>query len=181
MGKLRIEDKTTDRLIISVKYTGLNGRKRIASAIIDTGAYVTYIGIAYIRAFGSTVDLGNIKLGQLRPMYGITDVPLKTRYKSDEKICASFPIKLKNIIFDDIEVSSPTVRVPVSFCYDSRKKVIKNIKFEREDLFLIGTDILRNYNYAVNIDSIPFFMLSNSTASIPLRENINIPNWDFED
>jgi len=186
MGKLPIKGKTTDRLFVTIRYTGRNGIQRKAPALIDTGAYVTYMGIDYIKALGRTVDLSKIKLTQLRHMYSITDAPPTTKQKlpkpkPDEKIYAAVSFKLKNMIFDDIEIPSPIVRVPVSFCYDTNKKEIRKIKFEREDLFLIGTDILRNFNYSVNIDSILFFALSNTTATIPVRKNIDIPYWDFEE
>lgn len=183
MGKLQIKGKSTDRIYIPVKYVSHYGKERKVDTIVDTGSNISYIGISHIKGLKYQVDLNKLTLNNLIGMYGITGaIPSPSgkqpKPKPDEKIYASWAVNLKSIILDDIIINCPQVYIPVSFCF-SGKQELTNIQFEKSNLALLGTDILRNFNYGVNINSTPIFTITKPTRNIPPR-CLKITHLDFE-
>ena len=185
MGQLEIRRKTADKVYISVEYVShFREISRITETLIDTGATISFVGINIISGLKYNIDLDKLTLENLVGMYGITGAePSRTRKqpkpKPRERIYAAWAVNLKKIIVDDIVINSPQVFIPLSFNFSAERK-IANVRFERVNMALIGTDILRNYNYGVNIDESPIFTITTPTREIPPR-NTPIHHLDFED
>ena len=119
---------------------------------------------------------------KLVPMYGITGINHEYPRKwleQPERIYASLPISLKRMYLGkDTVIPSPVVHIPVSFDV-SKSKGYCNVRFERRDLVLIGMDILREFNFGVDIMDIdggtPFFKISRAKRVKPLRTKPSVP------
>jgi len=187
MGALRIKEKGNPwgKIYIPVTYVGISKETKIIHTLIDTGATVSYMGINYIEGLGYKFNLNGLTLNHLVGMYGITDnEPSSTgkqpRPHPNKRIYASCALDIKNIILDDIVITTPRIRIPVSFTYSTDGTII-NPQFERKNSAIIGTDILRKYNYGVNADhSPPLFTITIPTRDIPQRA-IKLQTLKFED
>jgi hypothetical protein len=92
---------------------------------------------------------------------------------------ASWAVDLKRMEIDDIIINTPKVNIPLSFCLSTQGK-IGDIIFEKKDYAILGTDILRNFNYGVNVNATPYFIINKPTRTVPPRKS-KIPRFDFED
>ncbi|MCL2386925.1 MAG: hypothetical protein FWC89_05155 [Defluviitaleaceae bacterium] len=172
MGKLTITFNEFDRIRIPIHYCGQAGITKKFPTIVDTGSNANYLGLSHITALDYQVE----KIPQfesLVAMHGITgDTSRFPRPwpNSNERIYAAYRIQLKALALDKHTIiPSPFVHVPVSFCVQNKQ--IRNLKFEHKNLALIGTDILRELNYGINIDDSakPLFTFSKPTRNIPKR------------
>jgi len=163
MGRLLLLNGNIDRLCIDVDYIGKRQRK--IAAIIDTGSYHSFMGIKHVRRLGYEGNILNRE--KILPIYGITS---EMKWKSNTirlseisentVIHAACMIKIKHIKIGDIDFPSPAIWIPISITFDSKKNL--HVKYIKENILLIGTDLLRMMNYGVEVDDKPVFVFSKS-------------------
>jgi hypothetical protein len=176
MTNIRIIPNKDEKIRIPITHVSSgNTPPKKLDAIIDTGAYTSYVGVDSLYRLGYRVDASLIEKNksQLISMTGITGdrhtYPRKLP-KPDDKIYAAFPLKLKSIRFSSaIIISSPIIYIPLSFCVVQKNKY--NISFERRNIVLIGMDILRCFNFGVDIEieDAPMFILSSPKRAVAKR------------
>ncbi|MCL1863496.1 MAG: hypothetical protein FWF78_08015 [Defluviitaleaceae bacterium] len=174
MNKLKVvPNKLDDKIRVQIYHVKENKAKEM-TAIIDTGAYNSYLGDNALKRIGYEINIDKVNKhkDRLIPMQGITGenhiYPRKCPDIS-EKIYASLPIKLSNLYFSTtIVVDSPTIHLPVSF-HVQKNDVFVDISFEQRDIVLIGMDILRDFNFGVDIEQLPFFSISRPASLVTPR------------
>ena len=110
---------------------------QIFDAKIDTGAFITLIGVDVAVELGLTIDL--IKRNKCVRYSGVVEESKGYAFKVP---CTSLP--LGNMIV-------PITEIYVPFAFIDKEKY----RFISEDRFLIGTDILNNYNFSIIFDKKP--------------------------
>jgi len=189
MGQSPIRKHPWDKIKIPVEYISKDGKVREFDTIIDPGSNVSYMTISYIRELGFDVNLANLtRTTQLVGMYGITDTMYlgkRPRPDPNKRIHASWAFQFRNIIIGGIIIPSPIIRIPLSFKFSSNRTMEDKQFEEREgkSYILIGTDILRNYNYGVDEDKKlrPIFVLTKPKRVIQPRDKKAIRCLEFED
>jgi|GEM_PF-3762677 len=188
MGKVRIKKNDFDKMLINATYIGALAKKELTvPTVIDSGATTSYMGIEIIRGLGVDFDLSKLTLGMMVAMYGIGGAkPSATgkhpRPASGARVYASFSPRnqvVSEMKLNDFVIPSPEIRIPVSFCV-SATNTLTHIQFERQNDIIIGTNILRNYNYGVNTDETPVFIIETPSRIIPPRAK-KLQCLEFED
>ena len=105
--------------------------KRIFNAKIDTGAFITLIGFDIAIELGISIDF--IKKQKCIRYIGVVDENKGYAFKVP---CSSLPLGNMNI---------PVSEIYIPFAFINASKY----RFISEDRFLIGTDVLNNYNQKI--------------------------------
>jgi len=109
--------------------------KKIFDAKIDTGAYISLIGVDIAIELGLPIDF--IKKQKCVRYIGVVEESKGYAFKVP---CDSLPL-------GNMEIPIKEIYVPFAFI-DKTKYI-----FISEDRFLVGTDILNNYNLSVKFDN----------------------------
>ena len=168
MAKLSVTLQNDEKIRIQIaQIASRQSHQREVTAIVDTGAFVSYFGAEALKSMlGQSIELSHIEQEKHRlvPMHGITGAqhtyPRKWP-KPEERIYASFPTELVTLqLGEDIQIRNPLIYIPVSFCVTEQREY--DIRFERKNDAIIGMDILRSFNFGLDFDEkeYPVFYLS---------------------
>ena len=120
--------------------------KQTYDAKLDTGAFITLIGIDVAVELGLTVDF--IKKQKCVRYIGVVEESKGFAFKVP---CTSLPLGNKII---------PISEIYVPFTFIDKNKY----RFISEDRFLIGTDILNNYNLNIIFNNVTRYNAVNSVC-----------------
>ena len=163
MGKLLLLNGNVDKLQIDIVCTGTYQRK--IEAVIDTGAYHSFMGIRYVLRLGYEQNALNSK--KIVPIYGFTSEPKRrnstiqlSEVNERTEIPAAYMLEIKHIKIGDIDFPTPIIWVPIIITFNAKKEI--HIRYIRENIMLIGTDLLRMLNYGISVEDKPVFKFSKS-------------------
>jgi len=126
-------------------------------AKLDTGAYITLIGVDIAVKLGFTVDF--IKKQKCVRYIGVVEESKGYAFKVP---CASIPLGNTTI---------PISEIYVPFTFIDKTKY----RFISEDRFLVGTDILNNYNLRVAFNDEPACKTADSAHLELLPHGLKLP------
>ena len=135
--------------------------KQTFDAKFDTGAFITLIGVDVASQLGLTVDF--IKRHKCVRYSGVVEESKGYAFKVP---CASLPLGNTTI---------PISEIYIPFTFIDRTKY----RFISEDRFLIGTDILNNYNIDVVFNNETGSNVVNSVCLELLPHNNQLPKRPY--